>query len=120
MMRPLELQRRSRSSRLIAALLLVLQAVVLVALPLTDGRAEARSASATAHVEDTTSAACVPAHAHSACLVCRTLRTFGPTTDASSLLTPTTGLHAPATHRGVDAELGAVTAPIRSRAPPAR
>lgn len=63
--------------RVIAGLYLVVGGGMSVVLPLAEARAEAVSATATAHVEEPGDRACVPVHEHSSCTVCRTLRLVG-------------------------------------------
>ena len=106
-------------SRVVATVLFVLQALLLVALPLGDARAEARSATASAHVEAGTSDGCVPGHEHEACAVCRTLRTLGVTTSSSALVPSSAQHDSGASQPRTDGFDSSVAQPLHSRAPPA-
>ncbi len=66
--------RLPKLSRIYAGVSLLLQLFVAGAVPLADARAEAVSRDAQAHVESTSDGTCVPAHPHSACVLCKVLR----------------------------------------------
>ena len=58
--------------------MLLLQALLWMAGPTIEARAEARAVGATAHVENVGENRCPPIHSHLECQICRTLRTSAP------------------------------------------
>ena len=111
--------RRDATWRRSAVVVLLLQALLWMAGPTIEARAEARAIGATAHVEDVGSNRCPPIHSHLECQICRTLRTGAPTAPAVEL--PIGGLRAAIGLAGVtDAYVRPATrGAIGSRAPPA-
>jgi hypothetical protein len=57
-------------------IVLLVQAVLLVLVPLADARYEARTLHASVHMEAERDSACAPAHAQHSCLTCRFLTMF--------------------------------------------
>lgn len=101
-----------------AIVVLFLQALLWMAGPTIEARAEAASAGATAHVEDIGSKRCPPIHSHLDCQICRTLRAGAPS--ATAVAFPCATLRAPqGVARSDDAGGRAgFSGAIGSRAPP--
>jgi hypothetical protein len=70
---PRELRAKARAPRLLAVVLLALQALLWGGGSIIEARAAAESLTRHAHVEDTGTTTCPPIHSHLDCLVCRTL-----------------------------------------------
>lgn len=75
-----------RTSRLLALVLLALQAMLWIGGPIVDGRQEASSARTPMHVEELGGSKCPKVHSHLDCLICRTLSDGAVTATPGGLL----------------------------------
>lgn len=105
--------------RLLAAVLLGLQALLWGAGSTVEARAAAESLTRVAHVEDESSTTCPPIHSHLDCLICRTLSGGATGGTAPELLPASRGAgDRPAAVDSCTTDAGRFF-PVGSRAPPA-
>lgn len=105
------------TSRLVAAVLIALQALLWGGGSIIEARAAAESLTRATHVEDTGNPACPPIHSHLDCLICRTLSSGATAGHATSLV----GIDREATslrHQVVTFGTTSGSGPLGSRAPP--
>lgn len=111
--------RRDLTWRRVAVVVLLLQALLWMAGPTIEARAEARAVGATAHVEDVSADRCPPIHSHLECQICRTLRGGAPSAPSVGLPFRTLGATL-GVASATDADVRPATrGAIGSRAPPA-
>jgi hypothetical protein len=110
--------RRDAAGRCASVVVLVLQALLWMAGPTIEARAEARSAGAAAHVEERGTSTCPPIHSHLECQVCRTLRSAAAPAPGVALPSATTGVICGTAPSVSVVPRTTAGGPLGSRAPP--
>jgi hypothetical protein len=110
--------RRRDARRRPAVVVLALQALLWMAGPTIEARAEARSAGAAAHVEEPGASKCPPIHSHLDCQVCRTLRSGATPSPSVALPSANTGVVRGTAPSPSTAPHATTAGPLGSRAPP--
>ena len=107
-----------RFSRVLATVLLGLQALLWGGGPITEARVAAESLSRYSHVEDLGNTACPPLHSHLDCLICRTFSSGATSGSAPSFIAINAGVvERPSLLDAAPAEQGRCGS-LGSRAPP--
>jgi hypothetical protein len=109
---------RNRVPRILAVLLLGLQALLWGGGSIVEARAAAESLARYTHVEDEGTSTCPPIHSHLDCLICRTFAAGALTARPRDLLPLASGVSGPVNTARTGHRTEGFHGPLGSRAPP--